>query len=216
MTGLILHPLRLKALTEGRLSVLRVPFREQPKKEAALIDRELLDKKGIWQTWLRNPDGGIDQDFNAQYFKPPYAPGDYFVEEVWTTRDQIWDGDKPEAFMIPAIVDPSMIIYRINDPAVKRKWRNPLSMPEWAARYILTLGDPVPVRLGEVTEEMMIAEGVEDMGNGCGAVERNGGKSYSLIRAVYRQLWNTIYPRHPWSPDRWTWTYLVKWRRRYA
>ncbi len=196
MTGLYLHPLRLKALSEGRLSVLRVPFREQPKKEAALIDRELLDKKGIWQTWLRNPDGGIDQDFNAQYFKPPYAPGDYFVREAW---DEKMFSGFTEA---QGEYDAWGVIYKADYPQDRKvKWQSARSMPEEYARYILTLGPPVPGKLGEVDVSAMQQEGTfaSLMQDPCDMAKQ--------IKDKYRDEWNTIYPRHPWSPDLWTWAY---------
>ena len=175
MTGLILHPLRLAAL--DRLKVLRVPFRKQPPSSLPI---EI-----------------------AMKYPPPYAPGDYFVRETWTTRCPIWDGDQRESFFVNAIVDPSTIIYRADDPTVKRMWRSSVTMPEWASRYLMTLGPPVPCRLGEVTMEIAIAEGW-DCTIHCDYYDE-----------WYLKTWSQIYgKKHPWSPDLWTWGYPVTWRKR--
>lgn len=227
MTGLIIHPLRIAAL--DRMKVLRVPFREQPKKEAALIDRELLDTKGIWQTWLRNPDGGIDQDFNAQYFKPPYAPGDYFVAEPWMLYHTINSVVRSDGRSYEEVSD-GLAAYKedgygtVNDfikhiqlvsgadfrgiEVKKTRWLPATTMPPWAARHILTLGPPVPCRLGDVTEEMIGDEGYDGSLYPC---KRCHPTHYEFDpKEWHKETWNLMYPKHPYSPERWTWGYPVE------
>lgn len=42
-----------------------------------------------------------------------------------------------------------------------KKWRSPLHMPEWAARYFIKIKDVRPERLQEITSEDCIHEGIE-------------------------------------------------------
>ena len=178
MTGIPLHPLRHKALQEGRLSVLRVPFREQP----------TVHK---WQ----------GRKFIAE--RAPYAPGDYFVREAW---DEKMFSGFTEA---QGEYDAWGVIYKADYPQDRKvKWQSARSMPEEYARYILTLGPPVPGRLGDVDVSTMQQEGTfaSLMQDPCDMAKQ--------IKDKYRDEWNTIYPRHPWSPDLWTWAYSATWRRR--
>jgi hypothetical protein len=196
MKGIVIHLLRLEALSEGRLSVLRVPAKWFPAPDCVWC-------KGHGYEWIDADPSGYDYRRPCRCIKPPYAPGDYFVRETWTTRCPIWDGDQRESFFVNAIVDPSTIIYRADDPTVKRMWRSSVTMPEWASRYLMTLGPPVPGRLGEVTMEIAIAEGW-DCTIHCDYYDE-----------WYLKTWSQIYgKKHPWLPDLWTWGYPVTWRKR--
>ncbi len=193
MKGILLHPLRLKALSEGRLSVLRVPFREQPERELVLNaagEYRYADREGI--------------DSNSPTFKPPYVPGDYFVKEAWA-----WVGDGH---------DEPFIVYRATNPDQGCRWNPARTMVEHLSRYILTLGPPVPGKLGEVDENTIYAEGVYFPPPYIGVNYEDGSAIEHPDIAMdpwqhHERFWNTIYPRHPWSPDRWTWAYPVRRRR---
>ena len=93
-------------------------------------------------------------------------------------------------------------------------------MKEIQSRYLLTLGPPVPCRLFDVTTEEIRKEGFppcdydpeiphEDVCLLCNA--KKGG---CLARLGYYPAWNQMYPKHPYSPDRWTWGYPMEVRRR--
>jgi hypothetical protein len=229
MTGLILHPLRHKALSEGRLSVLRVPFREQPKCFYHFV--HVLNSLGYpasdgfaWAGFDYRPDNP-----DPIYFRAPYAPGDYFVKEAWCcevdpltskpTGKILYKADGQEVMLDDG--DGSWAENK--DGTFASPWSSPMHMKEEDARYIVTLGPPVPGRLGEVTEEMMIEEGIEHVG---GTFSCNPWRNYRIGKkgemsmhcsAPTRSLqtmWNTIYPRHPWHSGLWTWAYPVTWRRR--
>jgi len=186
MTGLILHPLRLKALTEGRLSVLRVPSKKQP---AATAEFHHLDCvcNAVFT------DGTV--------IPAPYAPGDYFVKEAWAIATDF--GYCTDRIFYKA----SYVNGGIYDDV--KKWQSARSMPEEHARYILTLGPPVPCRLGEVDVSAMQQEGVfaSLMQDPCDMAKQ--------IKHKYRDQWNQIYgKKHPWLPELWTWGFPVTWRKR--
>jgi hypothetical protein len=173
MKGIVIHPLRLKALSEGRLSVLRVPFREQPTVHE-------------WQ----------GRKFIAE--RAPFAPGDYFVKEAY------YAPPRPLKDLLGFVIDgdiPHGRDYRIV-PSVH--------LPEKFSRYILTIGPPVPGRLGEVTENDAVLEGF-------GILNTRPDYIYAPWDSnpldEFGETWNQIYPRHPWSPDRWTWAYPVRRKR---
>jgi hypothetical protein len=208
MTGLYLHPLRLKALQEGRLSVLRVPAKRFPAPDCVWC-------KGHGYEWIDADPSGYDYRRPCRCIKPPYAPGDYFVKELamlWTggaagTQDIIyaddpeWQNAKKDQRLLKSIGYPN---------GKNGNWKTvpARSLSEEHARYVLTLGDPVPGKLGEVGVSEMQQEGVYAslMQDPCDMAKQ--------IKDKYRDEWNTIYPRHPWSPDLWTWAYPVKWRKR--
>lgn len=173
MTGLVLHPLRIRAL--DRMKVLRVPFREQPMSVCPQTHKAIP---------YCGPDGLL-----IERIKPPYAPGEYFVREItWEPtsmiiRDCYYDLDINQK-QFEALRN---LFYK-KIPAGRMN-------PDFA-RYLLTLGPPVPCRLGEVDVVQQRDEGVIiDIGD------------------EYRRTWDALYPKHPFSPDRWTWGYPMEVRR---
>jgi hypothetical protein len=151
------------------------------------------------------------------YFRAPFAPGDCFVREAFNVYDVIYDdyaGGFEAGYPLKKIPREApgfgyCVYYR--QDGNEGPWRSATQMPEWAARYIVTLGDPVPGKLGEVTENDAVLEGF-------GILNTRPDYIYSPWDSnpldEFGETWNQIYPRHPWSPDRWTWAYPVKWRRR--
>jgi hypothetical protein len=217
MTGLYLHPLRLKALSEGRLSVLRVPVTKQTSRVTS-CPWEYLGWKMVWI------DPGLG---DGPYLKvsakdgetvhrvyPRMGDGDYFVKEAWCcevdpltskpTGKILYKADGQEVMLDDG--DGSWAENK--DGTFASPWSSPMHMEEEDARYIVTLGDPVPVRLGEVDVSAMQQEGTfaSLMQDPCDMAKQ--------IKDKYRDEWNTIYPRHPWSPDLWTWAYSATWRKK--
>lgn len=196
MKGIPLHPLRLKALSEGRLSVLRVPFREQPKCFYHFV--HVLNSLGYpasdgfaWAGFDYRPDNP-----DPIYFRAPYAPGDYFAREAWA-----WVGDGH---------DEPFIVYRATNPDQGCRWNPARTMVEHLSRYIVTLGDPVPGKLGEVTENDAVLEGF-------GILNTRPDYIYSPWDSnpldEFGETWEKMYPKHT-DPGTWTWGYPMTWRKR--
>ena len=217
MKGIYLHPLRLRAL--DRMTVLRVPVTN--------LGNVVLEERATPADWnagrahpnMRRFEDWKDKDSGALFwtdtgsvvFVPaPYAPGDYFVRETW--RADWCSGSKERGYLVGIEYKSTWNGHR--DPQGKTAtlqkmhycgnltkngtvcWKSPVTMPEWAARHYLTLGPPVPCRLGEVDVVQQRDEGV--------IIE---------IGDEYRRTWDALYPKHPFSPDRWTWGYPCEVRR---
>ena len=212
MKGIYLHPLRLAAL--DRMTVLRVPMKVP---DGALVIRFKSNGHPVIKT----------AESTVYIPKPPYAPGDHFVKEAfWESgysfrkypdqedwEDFGWCGANGNIDYIFYAADGRPKVRGHNDwgypigeskhesfipDRSNRSWakRPSVHMKEWAARYILTLGPPVPCRLGEVDVVQQRDEGV--------IIE---------IGDEYRRTWDALYPRHPYSPDLWTWGYPMEVRR---
>jgi len=205
MTGLILHPLRHKALSEGRLSVLRVPFREQPKCFYHFV--HVLNSLGYpasdgfaWAGFDYRPDNP-----DPIYFRAPLAPGDYFVREAWR------QGYSPTQWWSDGIVYKADAARALGMREYSgSKWNTARSMPEKFARYIVTLGDPVPGKLGEVTENDAVLEGF-------GILNTRPDYIYAPWDSnpldEFGETWGKMYPKHA-DPGTWTWAYPATWRKK--
>jgi hypothetical protein len=192
MTGLYLHPLRLAALSEGRLSVLRVPVTKQTSRVTS-CPWEYLGWKMVWI------DPGLG---DGPYLKvsakdgetvhrvyPRMGDGDYFVKEAWCcevdpltskpTGKILYKADGQEVMLDDG--DGSWAENK--DGTFASPWSSPMHMKEEDSRYILTLGPPVPGKLGEVKVFEVAMEGALKAG------PINGDE--------YQTFWNTIYPPPP-------------------
>ena len=118
-----------------------------------------------------------------------YHVGDVaYVKEGFAT-EKAWDG-KPMAFLGNASDVP--IWYKFADPLLsdfvpRGRWRSPLFMPKWAARYFVRITDVDVQRLHEITDEDAIAEGVTVIGRH----ELNDLSKGKFIHA-YATLWDSI------------------------
>ncbi len=86
---------------------------------------------------------------------------------------------------------------------VEDKWRSPLFMPAWAARYFIQITDVKPQRLQEINFRDTEAEGIwiyEDPW-------KAKGLSVSQCRMRYARLWDSINPDYPWASNPWVWVY---------
>lgn len=190
----------VRAILDGRKTMTRRVITPQPEME---MDGEIL------------PDGTGGYGWGPvlpPWPKWPYQIGDrLWVRETWATRDPIWDDDKAVSFMIPATVDPGMIVYRA-DGEKDRKWRPSIHMPRWASRITLEIVNIRVERLREITEEDAEKEGANsefecDVTTFCG-----GGKiPESTYKLGFKHLWDSINDKtYPWSSNPWVWVIEFK------
>jgi hypothetical protein len=208
MKGIPLHPLRLAAL--DRMTVLRVPMTNLG--GVKLVERAA---PADWNAGRAHPnmrrfEDWKDKDSGALFFietgsvvfvPAPYAPGDYFVKETWQIcpPDKMlpgevgypWHGNSALRTVFKA--DVKFDTHPDHPEWGKQRWRPSIHLDEHDARYIVTLGPPVPCRLGEVDVVQQRDEGV--------IIE---------IGDEYRRTWDALYPKHPYSPDLWTWGYPME------
>lgn len=143
--------------------------------------------------------------------KPRYHVGQVlYVKEAWCI-DKMFDHLKP--IQIPD--HDNVRRYFRNDPLLRYgyggRWRSPLFMPAWAARYFLRITDVRAERLQSITEEDAIAEGVNFNTYG---IKRGYGldadKWATAARDAYAELWDSINKKMTWSMNLWVWVYKLE------
>ena len=104
--------------------------------------------------------------------------------------------------------------YRIPDGAeLPTRWRSAESMPVWCSRLSLHILEAQPVRLGEMTDEGAIAEGlpeIPDPDRPHRTCRGAYGNPYMIPMHAFMEQWSIRFPAHPWKPSRWAWSYRVE------
>jgi len=134
-------------------------------------------------------------------FHPRYRVGEVvYIKEAWATYRANDD------WTIPQIPKTATVFYKLDDPdgfSPIGKWRSPLFMPAWAARYFIKITDVRTERLEEITEDDAQSEGVTRPPN------------YSLTphyQQWFRVLWDTINKQkgYGWDDNPWVWVYCFE------
>lgn len=146
----------------------------------------------------------------THYAKIPYAPGDrLWVRETWRPHylgDGVWNLDVsyPADGERRTICDGEFGDKDWNWPkAADRGNVTPLHMPRWASRLTLTVTDVRVQRLQEISEADCYAEGIENIGQGCGFVHLPEALTYSTARGCYHTLWNSLHGPGAWGANPW-------------
>ncbi|BDD93501.1 hypothetical protein PanNE5_29410 [Pandoraea sp. NE5] len=135
-----------------------------------------------------------------------------WVRETWGVADE-W---LHECVTEP----PRTIAYRANlaahnfDPAYavntsdwgweRMRWRPSIHMPRWASRITLEVTGVRVERLQDISDKDCIAEGI-GLNGAAEGVLLSGDLPESLPRAMYRDLWESIYGTGSWSENPWVW-----------
>ncbi|AHN74713.3 hypothetical protein DA70_09785 [Pandoraea pnomenusa] len=113
--------------------------------------------------------------------------------------------------------DDCLVFYRadyLDDPlgpdlerspdGIRRQWRPSIHMPRAAARTLLDVTSVRIERLNSISDEDCIAEGIGLNGSAAG-VMFSARDDDTLPRAMYRDLWESIYGIGSWSENPWVW-----------
>ncbi|GAH06107.1 unnamed protein product, partial [marine sediment metagenome] len=87
------------------------------------------------------------------------------------------------------------------------KWRSPMMMPEWAARYFITITDVRAERLKEITKDGAKAEGAMYL-------QSYGYEPIDGFRGWFRIVWNSINKDYPWESNPWDFAYTFRLKER--
>ena len=196
MKGILFKPWKIKAIAEddGEWQTRRV-IKPQP-----CDDKTFIYADGYCSLQAKNG--------YAPYAKSRYQVGEVvYIKEAFMIEqsegfdeptDRPFKNDYEWGLLIPhyKLTDPDPELYDDEDRQVK--WRSPLFMPEWAARYFLKITDIRAERLQEITNEDITAEGL--------------GEGYTKFGWTYAfgQLWNSINPKYPWAMNPWVFVYSFK------
>ena len=190
MKGILFKSEMLRAVTERKKTVTRRLLKPQPAKGTVrlehtsknyFIERWLVDLRGLYPgseptTILGNLHKSRYQVGEVLYIKEAWwgQGGDIYYKSDWLTSKPVnmfFDGGK---------------------------WKSPLFMPKWAARYFILIKDVRSERLQEITEEDAVKEG--DPAQGLIASENDH-------RTWFQHQWNSINKTYPWESNDWVWRY---------
>ena len=200
MKGLLFNADQALAVWEGRQSVVRRPMKEQPEGDL-VVTYPVGEHAPIWF------DG-------PRIVKSPYSPGEVvYMQEPWCPvvdpfvggaaagvgySDKTWLGIQEP---VGKFKD-GWTCFNWEKPDVW-KFNSPVTMPQWASRLHLKL-TVRPEKLQDITKEEAALEGCT-----------NGSPLYALSLYDFKELWDAIYKKFPWSSNPWIWRYGLEevWRR---
>jgi len=194
-----------------------------------LNEREKPDEyePGVFVWYAPHPAGedGSDVDWQGEFHKAPYRPGEKcYLRETWQlapikTTDWYRDG----TCIMPGTEDrphtrskwnsAHNVIYRADGEYTslsgeKTAWRSPVTMPQWAARRFFTIVSCEPMRIGEVTWQDAIKSGIEAKYCCNGADCACMGLPIDNPVEEFQDRWEQ---KHPGTwPDLWVWRIAIK------
>lgn len=187
MKGILFKPDMIKAIVENRKTVTRRVIKWRPLHEGLNLSFSGLSV-GDYMTdvptsgkVLYSMGGACWQQRTEREF-PHYKVGEtVYIKEAWC---------------LPDPTDKRTICYRGEPVTTGQKWKSPMFMPEWSARYFLKIVSVRPERLQEITEEDAFLEG-------CSI---GYGANFQISRKeMYQILWDSINPKTPWASNPWVW-----------
>jgi hypothetical protein len=169
-----MRPWQVRAALDGRLRRIVVPLKVQPpgdwRPAPGLVEIHRCDEWGepVEPRTKRDVLGmGFTEADGSCGFVMPYAPGDsLYGRETWhPTLLGDWPfveyktdsgGDEYLGNSRPITIDQ---FDRVDSE--RRGWRSPVTMPKWASRWTLTVGDVAVIRVWDLTEDEAIECGIE-------------------------------------------------------
>jgi len=204
MKGILFKPWKIKAIAEDdrewmtrRLDGLK-EINQEPDKWVFLSS----NKDGEFIFGRISPFAVMVKPSEITLVKPRYQVGEtVYIKEAWRfcdDRNQISDG---------------RIDYKANyafHNGDKYKWRSPLFMPEWAARYFIKITDIRAERLQEIKFQDIFAEGCPVKK---ADYDIDPAEGYYLQNDAYEwfvYIWNSINPKYPWESNPFVFVYSFK------
>jgi len=160
--------------------------------------------------------------------KPRYQVGEtVYIKEAWAVKS-FFDVYPPSELPLSP-----ELYYKLdypephgdyNDPesgiplAIGR-WRSPLFMPEWAARYFIVIESVRAERLQEITEADCLAEGITIMRGTYQSIKWNEatrrleptGKRLPYTACYhFEAIWNSINKDYPFESNPWVFAYTFR------
>jgi hypothetical protein len=125
-----------------------------------------------------------------------------YVKEIWRISSH-YDGEDCPCYKIDNVCKcgrPSLI------PVNEAKWKSPLFMPEWAARYFIEILAVKAQRVQEITEEEARSEGCTLMTG----ITAGGNMGLASARYCFKELWNSINLDYPWESNPFVFAYRFR------
>lgn len=146
----------------------------------------------------------------------PYGqPGDrLWVRETWcpdpeddgTWAYTQWTGCKgsPLSDIPKRFQKPEYCIHRASWTGSDLVWRPSIHMPRWASRILLEITRVRVEGLQGISDADAIAEGI-GLNPGAAGVPLTTPPGETMPRAMYRELWESLYGAESWAADPWLW-----------
>lgn len=208
MNGILFKPDMIQAIIEGRKTQTRRVMKPQPPDDAGLIyacNTYSLEIDGEFQP-LPKPRYHIDHIGQTLYIK-----------EAWKTLD-IYDGLKPRELPRDA---PIYFAFKLGESEWLGlgKWRSPMFLMEWMARYFIQITDVRPERLQDITEEDALKEGIASFKSPLPKMpelimyywgEKIPEHIFQSAEETYANLWNSINGEGSYESNPYVWVYSFK------
>ena len=127
----------------------------------------------------------------------PYPPGTrLWVRETW--QKNYWNEAMiPNKYAYKASPE-TWIYFSEEEKRLEKKWRSPRFMPKAAARLWLAVKNVRVERVQEISNEDILAEGINDLGS--------YGANYDYFA---NEIWDNINAKrgYPWENNDWVWVY---------
>lgn len=200
MEGLLFAPEMVRAIADGKKTVTR-----------RLTGFQIINQNPDYWDFVYSITGAgagrrdvfmFEHGLIHRRIYPRYQVGDVaYVKEPWAV-EKIYDKYPPRNL-------PSNIEVWFNDELGGNflgRWRSPLFMPAWAARYHIKITDIRVERLEEITVEDCQAEGVVYMPlPKVGWMEFGYTKPYNYTIEHFAYYWSLINKDYPWGSNPWIW-----------
>jgi len=198
MKGILFKPDMIRAIIEGRKTQTRRVIKPQPK---YIIDQHYITLNGLTSLHI--------QADNLISRKALYQSGEtVYIKEAWRT-EAVYDRTPP-----CDIGDSALIEYRLlpNEilSQIMGRWRSPLHLPRWAARYFIKILDVRAERLQEITEEDAKAEGILPEGTLLPDFIHSADNPVEQ----FAQLWDSVNKDYPWESNPWVFIYTFELKRK--
>lgn len=207
MQGILMTPDDIRATAERQKTATRRVIKPQPI-DSVFELKEHSQLKGYWipysvdKRMVNNNPGSHKNDCG---YVPKYQVGEVvYIEEAWRVIDMDTRTLRQPVHHVKIEHRIDGCIRWVNMPAtisytIPDKWHSPLHMAEITARYFIKIKGILPQRLQDITEEEIIAEGIE-------AGLTKIGYYYAFVK-----LWNSINGKtYPWKSSPWVWAYTYE------
>lgn len=219
MKSLIMTPANAEAAHCGNKTKTRRPFKVQPFEGCTTCKFIHPDPDGLVIGWDEDKHGketyGVFNHTPGFELKCPFVPDEIvYIREVWAAIHSSChidykahpgvDGQKhckeqQEWFDLDYL--------KSTNP---NRYRSSLHMPEWAARTKVRITNIKAERVGDISEEDAIAEGIERT-NADITFYRYPGQSdtaiYKTAGDAFEAEWISIYGQDSWDCNDWVWVY---------
>jgi hypothetical protein len=213
MKGLSFLTPMVKAWLEGRKSVTRRLITKGTAK-CSTMPFDVLDLSRAYPDDSWQPTGIlhapiIEEDGTLHRIWPRLEPGEtVYIKEGWRFECSYSEIGKVS---IQYRADgecqrkdfPGGFLPIIDRPGKWFRWRSPMMMPEWASRSHARIVSVRPERLGEITPEEAIKEGIYINPYKVWHWLSDSGIGYPDPVEAYKALWTSIYKS--WTPEKWIW-----------